>query len=76
MTTITEREKIAKLVLTTGDDAILDKIKALISSSAKAKANYLKKYNKEIDEAVARIKKGKFLTHEQVEALLEQWEEK
>jgi hypothetical protein len=73
MTTISEREKIAKLVLTTSDDAILDKIKALISASAKAKAAYVKKYNKEIDDAVARIKKGKFLTHEQVEALMEKW---
>ena len=76
MTTISEREKIAKLVLTTKDDAILVKIKALISSSAKAKEKYLKKYNKEIDDAVERIKKGKYLTHKQVEALLEEWDEK
>jgi len=76
MTTITEREKMAKLVLTTNDDSMLVKIKALISSSAKAKEKYVKKYNKEIDEAVERIKKGKYLTHQQVEALLEEWDQK
>ena len=75
MTTITQRKKIAELVLTTNDESILDKIKVFLSLKAKTtKENFVKKYNKEIDEAVERVRKGKFITHKRAVLLLEEWE--
>jgi predicted transcriptional regulator len=35
--------------------------------------NFLKNYNKEIDEAMERIDKGLFITHEDVEKEAEKW---
>jgi len=70
-----DRKKIAKLVLTTSDDNILEKIKSLISTEKNAEQNgFIEKYNKEIDKAVAKIRGGKFYTQEEAESLLAAWE--
>ena len=70
MATIAERRKIAKLVLTTTDDNVIRKISTMISDKAKE----LKHYNKELNEAVARIRKGSYYTQEQAENMLAKWE--
>ena len=74
MITIADRKEIARLVLTTHDNKIIEKIKALIFPGIKAKESHLKKYNKEIDEAVKQIKGGKYFTQEQADSLLAAWE--
>jgi hypothetical protein len=75
MTTIAEREKIAKLVLTINDESVINKIKSLLTSESKtAREKYIKQYNKEVDEADARIEKGEFYTGEQANALLAKWQ--
>jgi hypothetical protein len=70
MITVAERKKIAKLVLTTHDDTVIEKIKSLVFSSAKAHETAVKKYNKEIDEAVKQIKAGKYFTQDEADTLL------
>lgn len=75
MTTIAERKKIAKLVLTTNDDTIIEKIKSIILTGRnRTKDLFIKKYNKEIEEAVDRVRKGKFYSEEQADILLAEWE--
>ena len=74
MITIADRKKIARLILTTNDNKIIEKIKALIFPATKPKESYLKKYNKEIDEAVEQIRGGKYFTQEQADSLLSEWE--
>lgn len=76
MITITERKKIAKLILTIPDDAIIEKIQSLIFSGIKAYEAAVKKYNKEIDEAVKEMKAGKYFTQDEADALLAEWEKK
>lgn len=76
MITAAERRKIAKLVLTTDDNAIIEKIKTLINSAGKARESFVKKYNKEIDDAVDQIRNGKYYTQEQADSLLASWESK
>jgi hypothetical protein len=71
MTTVAERKKIAEWVLNTKDEVLLDKIKVLTLSKAKAIKNFINNYNHEIDEAVERVRSGKYTTHEKVEALLD-----
>ncbi len=74
MITIADRKKIAKLVLTIHDNSVIEKIKDLIFPINKAKESYIKKYNKEIDEAVVQIKGGKYFTQKEAESLLAAWE--
>lgn len=75
MTTIAERKKIAKMVLTIKDDNVINKIKCLLDVESKtARAKYIKQYNKEIDEAIARIESGKYYTEKQANALLAKWQ--
>ncbi|MBP7809465.1 MAG: hypothetical protein KA163_09240 [Bacteroidia bacterium] len=74
MITVADRKQIARLILTTSNNSVIEKIKALISSDAKAKEKFLKKYNKEIDEAVAQIKNGKYFTQDEADSLLAAWE--
>ena len=70
MVTVADRKRIAKLVLTTPDTGVLEKIKLLISPGEKAQEIAIKKYNKEIDDAVKQIKAGKYLSQEEADALL------
>ena len=76
MVTVADRKRIAKLVLTTPDTGVLEKIKLLISPRKKAQENAIKKYNKEIDEAVKQIRAGKYLSQDEADALLTVWEKK
>ena len=75
MTTIAEREKMAKFLLTINDEEVINKIKWLLTeASNKARADYIEQYNKDIDEAVARIENGEFYTEEQANDLLAKWQ--
>ena len=76
MTTVTERKKIAEWVLNTKDEVLLDTIKGLTIAKTKAIKDFIGDYNREIDEAVERVRDGKFKTHEEVAALLDTWETK
>jgi hypothetical protein len=71
MITLDERKKIAEWVLNTNDEGLLDKIKVLALSNNTNEVNdFISEYNREIDEAVERVRSGKFTTHEDVEAIL------
>ncbi|MCK6612167.1 MAG: hypothetical protein L6Q78_14145 [Bacteroidia bacterium] len=76
MTTVAERKKIAEWVLNTKDEVLLDKVKELTLAKAKAIKNFIADYNSEIDEAVERVRSGKFSTYDEVEAVLNKWESK
>lgn len=76
MTTVAERKKIADWVLNTKDEVLLDKVKKLTLAKSKAIKNFITDYNREIDEAVERVRNGKFSSHEEVEAFLNTWEGK
>ena len=55
----------------TKDEVLLDKIKILALSKAKAINDFMLDYNKEIDEAIERVRSGKYKTQEEVDALLD-----
>lgn len=76
MTTLAERKKIAEWVLEAKDEVLLDKIKILALSKAKAINDFMLDYNMEIDEAIERVRSGKYKTQEEVDALLDTWENK
>jgi hypothetical protein len=76
MITIAERKKLAKLVLTTDDSDLIEKIKSIIFSNTKPYRTDLKKYNKEIDAAIKEIKGGTYFTQDQADLLLAEWEKK
>jgi hypothetical protein len=74
MITIAERKQIARLVLTTRDNSVIEKIRVLIFPQIKAKESVRKKYNSEIDEAVKEIRNGNYFTQEEADSLLASWE--
>jgi hypothetical protein len=76
MITIAERKKLAKLVLTTDDNALIEKIKSIIFPLTKAYQTDVKKYNKEIDAAIKEIKGGTYFTQDEADLLLAEWEKK
>jgi len=76
MVTVADRKKIAEWVLNTKDEVLLDKIKVLALSDSGAIQGFINEYNREIDEAIERVSSGKYSTHEEVETLLNSWENK
>jgi hypothetical protein len=76
MITLDERKKIAEWVLNTNNESLLDKIKVLALSNTNEVNDFISEYNRDIDEAVERVRSGKFTTHEDVESLLNSWENK
>ena len=76
MISATERKKIAKAILTTRDNSIIEKIKLLIFPEVNKNKIGIKKYNVELEEAVIQIKKGNYFTQEEADNLLTQWEQK
>lgn len=73
MTTVAERKKIAQWVLNTKDEVLLGKIKEVALLKTMTIKDFISDYNREIDEAIERVRSGKFKTHEEVENLLETW---
>jgi hypothetical protein len=78
MISIAQRKRMAEVILRSGNEDLLKIVNDLLSSkkNSKSEAKFLKGYNQEIDEAVERIKNGKFYTQEKVDLLLEEWERK
>ncbi|MFY8022025.1 MAG: hypothetical protein ACOVP1_12535 [Bacteroidia bacterium] len=70
MITLAERKKIAEWVLNTNDEGLLDKIKVLALSNTNEVNDFIIEYNRDIDEAVERVRSGTFITHEEVESIL------
>jgi hypothetical protein len=52
---------------------LLEMAKSLLNIDKETKRISKKQYNKEINEAVARIEKGKFVTHEDAQKELAKW---
>jgi predicted transcriptional regulator len=52
---------------------VLEMIKAFLTDDTKTKRVTRKQYNKEINEAVDRIEKGKFVEHKNVIKKLSKW---
>jgi len=55
-----EKLELMELLLRTENEKVLKKIRAIFSSEKEEKRIGIKQYNKEIDAAIERIKKGKF----------------
>ncbi len=54
-------------------ELLLDMVKNILNVAATEKRISRKQYNKELDEAEARIDKGKYTTHEQAVKKLSKW---
>lgn len=66
-----EKLELVRMLLNTEDQVILKKIRAIFKSASQDEGRIsIRQYNKEIDAAEKRITKGKFVTHEEVLALL------
>jgi len=63
-----ELNKYWSLLTSVQKESILSVIKSFIEP-----ANSIDQYNKEIDEAVARVESGEFYTHEEVERMSKEW---
>jgi len=58
------------------DETLLDAIKSILKYRAKVSQPErisVEQYNKEVNEAVARVEKGEFYTQEEVEKMMEKW---
>jgi hypothetical protein len=53
--------------------SILGVIKSILQPAEKSVRVSIEQYNKEIDEAMARMDAGQFTTHEEVEKEMEKW---
>ena len=70
---VTKYELLNKLLSTT-DEKVLEQIVAVFKKSDKVGERItVAHYNKELDSAEARIKSGKFTTHEDLEHESEGW---
>jgi esterase/lipase superfamily enzyme len=78
MTSIAQRIKMAEAILRTNDESMLKTIHQLLSNNHYKKSlhKFIKGYNQEIDDAVDRIKKGKYYSQGAVDKLLEEWEKR
>jgi vacuolar-type H+-ATPase subunit D/Vma8 len=52
---------------------VLEMIKCFLNVDEYAKRTTLEQYNKELDEAVARIEQGKFVSHKDALKELSEW---
>lgn len=72
MNTIEKRKKLHEYI-DNSDELIVDNLYSYFQKQEGSYANFIKNYNDEIDEAMERIDKGFFITHEDVEKEAEQW---
>jgi hypothetical protein len=68
-----EKLELLELLLRTENETVLKKIRAVFNSSKATSRVSIKQYNIELKAAEKRIKKGKFITHEDLEAEMEKW---
>jgi hypothetical protein len=54
--------------------SVLEMLKAFVKGQGKKGARIsIEQYNKEIDEAIARVEAGEYYTHEEVERMAKDW---
>jgi hypothetical protein len=69
----TEKLELLELLLRTDNESVLKKIRAVFNSSKTTSRVSIKQYNIELRAAGKRIKNGKFITHEDLQAQMEKW---
>ena len=67
-----EKLELIKMLLHTEKETILNKVRTALETEQPKRIS-IEQYNKEIDEANARIDKGEFYTQEEVEKMAEKW---
>lgn len=73
MSTLELKEKIHHFI-DEADDKILEAIYVLLESKREEKIDLsIEQYNKELDDALIRVKNGSFYTQEEVEKLAAKW---
>jgi predicted transcriptional regulator len=77
MDIVAEKSFLIKKLEQTNDETLLRAIHDLIKHSQARDENYLGEsiddYNRELEEAKARVESGKFITHEDVEKESSKW---
>jgi hypothetical protein len=68
-----EKLELMEMLLKTENEAVLKKIRSIFNSSKGNARITIEQYNKEIEAAESRIKKGKFVRHEDVVRESEKW---
>jgi hypothetical protein len=68
-----EKLELLELLLRTDNESVLKKIRAVFNASKATPRITVKQYNLELKAAEKRIKNGKFITHEDLEAQMEKW---
>lgn len=53
--------------------SVLQMLKTFISGRTKTTRISIEQYNREIDEAIARVEAGQFHTHEEVKRMVKDW---
>ena len=66
-----EKIKLAMMLLATDNESIVKSVKALFSKQNERIS--IKKYNKELAEAEKRIKKGAFVSHDDLKKEAAKW---
>lgn len=65
-----ELDKYWPLLTPVQKESIVSVIKSFVEPTERVS---IEQYNKEIDEAVARVEAGEFYTHEEVERMSKEW---
>ncbi len=75
MDTIEKRRKLVEYIenAENSDEMVIDALFSIIENEETFHQDFLKDYNREIDEAMERIDKGFFITHDDVEKEAEKW---
>ena len=68
---ITQLELI-EMLLNTKKETVLNKVRILLEKEQPKRIS-LEQYNKEIDEAEARVENGEFYTQKEVEQMMKKW---
>jgi hypothetical protein len=68
-----EKLELMELLLRTNNEKILKKLRAVFASEKGSGRVSISQYNKEIDAAVAKIEKGEFFKHEDIERESASW---
>lgn len=68
-----EKLELMELLLKTESEAVLKKIRTIFNTYKEDSRISIEQYNKEIEAAEKRIKKGKFVKHEDVARESEKW---
>jgi hypothetical protein len=70
---IIEKRKKLHEYIDNSNDEVVNNLYSYLQIPKSSYADFLKNYNSEIDEAMARIDQGFFVSHEDVEKEAEQW---